>query len=379
MPKHLYNHTYYTYKITADGSNRYYLGVSHVRFPNATSADCLAHSYMGSGGRIFTLWKKKYQGSLHKEILGIYPTKEEGSQAEKELIGDLWKTDEYCLNMLPGGFDHKIAVMKDFVTEGNCPRHGITSFMGIACAKCTVEKQVSTKLCPVHGETKFRGSSCSKCALENRVMIRTCPDHGSVDHRGDRCLSCPPTSVFAIAICEYHGERRHRDGLCLVCRENQLIEEKSAASAQQLRREPRKDSPKSQLQRNALAVRNCPQHGLVTHQGKTCSSCTTEKQITFKECPLHGMTKFRGNACYKCIQKDVYSIQNCPLHGEVTFRGNSCQPCIVAKTVEIRECSVHGLVPHRSSNCQKCSAMKTAHRRFHSTKPNADCPQCVGQ
>lgn len=92
---------YYTYKITLlKGSlaGKYYYG-QHI-----TSK--LNDHYAGSGS-ILKDYYKKYRATegvtYTKEILKFYNDQDELNKAEEILIGDLWKTDKNCLNMIPGG------------------------------------------------------------------------------------------------------------------------------------------------------------------------------------------------------------------------------------------------------------------------------------
>ena len=91
----------YTYKITLlNGSlaGHYYFG-QH-------STNDLNDEYAGSG-RLVNDYYKKYGKIEHqtyiKEIISFYNSAEELNQAEFELIGDRYETDELCLNLRAGG------------------------------------------------------------------------------------------------------------------------------------------------------------------------------------------------------------------------------------------------------------------------------------
>ena len=63
-------------------------------------------SYAGSGSFCYRYYKKygKKEGITYiKEILEINPDKKTNHDREIKVIGDLWKTDPLCMNMLPGG------------------------------------------------------------------------------------------------------------------------------------------------------------------------------------------------------------------------------------------------------------------------------------
>lgn len=86
---------HYIYKITRNNSDRYYIGMH--------STDNLEDGYFGSGTR---LWRSidKYGKENHtKEILEFCESREQLRIREKELIGDLHRLDEACMNLVPGG------------------------------------------------------------------------------------------------------------------------------------------------------------------------------------------------------------------------------------------------------------------------------------
>lgn len=88
---------YYTYKIqcTAVGLEDYYYLGKHV-------TSNLNDGYKGSGKKLqeyYALYPDDYTFT----ILAFYKDKNELNIAEQKLIGDLWKTDPYCLNCNAGG------------------------------------------------------------------------------------------------------------------------------------------------------------------------------------------------------------------------------------------------------------------------------------
>lgn len=93
---------HYIYKITClKGSlkNHYYIG------KHSTEND--AWEYYGSGTIIRDYYKKygRKQGvSITKEILEYNDSFEQNMTREREIIGDLWKTDPMCLNLCNGGY-----------------------------------------------------------------------------------------------------------------------------------------------------------------------------------------------------------------------------------------------------------------------------------
>lgn len=92
---------YYTYKITCLKGrlkNHYYYGQHTSKRKN--------DNYVGSGTMLLNYFKKykKIEGETYtKEILAYYNSKEELDNAEIELIGDRYKTDPMCLNLIKGG------------------------------------------------------------------------------------------------------------------------------------------------------------------------------------------------------------------------------------------------------------------------------------
>ena len=86
---------HYIYKITRNNSDKYYIGMH--------STDNMDDGYFGSGTR---LWKSinRYGKENHTmEILEFCESREQLKIREKEIIGDLWKLDEACMNLVPGG------------------------------------------------------------------------------------------------------------------------------------------------------------------------------------------------------------------------------------------------------------------------------------
>lgn len=272
------NYTYYTYKITATDSDKYYYGVSSVNIPHATREQCHNHPYYGSGGNKnpttnkFVNWKKKHENTLVKEVLGIFKNRSESYRAEKELVGDLWTTDPLCLNSCPGGG-----------YTGSNP--GWTGM-------------VVMKECPVHGLVKHRGNACCSCTAQQSIAQRECPVHGMTTHQGDTCNKCAIQSVFTVQHCDIHGDTIFVGETCGKCRNLSTIEE--------------------------LA---CPTHGLVKHRAGKCCSCNAESSVHTDICPTHGETKFVGSHCRKCMSRKQDTKKICVLHGESVHRGNSCMKC----------------------------------------------------
>jgi len=294
--------TYYTYKITAADSDKYYYGVSHVKIANATKQDCLEHNYYGSGGRNnpekqqnkFVNWKRKHSNALTKEIVEIFKDKDEAYKSEKELIGDLWKTDLKCLNSRAGGIN-----IGEINTEGKysiktCKIHGEVTHVGDTCATCTSNKSVKIKYCEIHGKVKHLNDECRTCKLESIIKIKNCDIHGKTKHLKNNCYKCNENPfVVTIDNCEKHGKAEHLGSKCRKCITDEVVTEKE-----------------------------CTIHGLVKHQGNNCATCKANKEINLKHCPIHGLTKHNGKTCYTCIAEKG---RHTKMHAE--SKNNNCQFC----------------------------------------------------
>ena len=88
---------FYTYRVdcTAVGWEDYYYLGKHV-------TENLADGYKGSGTKLHEYYKQ-YPEAYTFTILEFYSNKTELSIAEHNLIGELYKTDPYCLNCNAGG------------------------------------------------------------------------------------------------------------------------------------------------------------------------------------------------------------------------------------------------------------------------------------
>lgn len=95
---------YYLYKIIflcGSPEGRYYLGKRAYSGSNANE-----DSYAGSGAfpkMYYKYYGKKLNITYIKEILEYNETAKDNGLREKEIIGDLWKTDPLCMNRIAGG------------------------------------------------------------------------------------------------------------------------------------------------------------------------------------------------------------------------------------------------------------------------------------
>lgn len=88
---------YYIYKITLTKGkfkNHYYIGQHKT--------DNMDDGYKGSG-ILVNKYYKKYPNDFIKEILCYCKDKDELNKAEDFYVGDLYKTDPLCLNLIAGG------------------------------------------------------------------------------------------------------------------------------------------------------------------------------------------------------------------------------------------------------------------------------------
>lgn len=92
---------HYTYRITflcGEHKGCYYLGKHSTKNLN--------DNYAGSGTycqRYYLKYGKIEKVTYLKEILAYYDSAKDAFDAERVLIGDLWKTDPFCMNVCEGG------------------------------------------------------------------------------------------------------------------------------------------------------------------------------------------------------------------------------------------------------------------------------------
>lgn len=264
--------TYYTYRITASDSEKYYYGVSHVKRSGATVEECLNDGYMGSGGRKFQNWKLRHSGSLVKEILGVHSRKSKAYLQEAKLVGESYRDDPLCLNSSTGGLKR------------------------ISYASTPVA--IELKECSIHGETKHRGDFCCSCMVAERTSLKFCPIHGESKHQGNSCYSCSSEATTLIGACEKHGESKFNGQQCMKC-----------------------------VAEDSISTKSCEIHGDTLFRGDSCSKCLADSKNSLKECPVHGLSKHQGSTCYSCMAEAMTSIKYCEKHGDTKFRGKSCQKC----------------------------------------------------
>ena len=428
--------TFYTYRITALDSDKYYYGVSHVKKANATIDDCLNDGYFGTGSsrnsNKFRNWKEKHREHLQKEIVDRFSSRSRAYLAEKELVSDLWEKDPLCLNTVSGGRDGGIGTSKAagairFATcqvhgytkfrrktcclcssekshsTRECSIHGMTKFVGSHCFTCQTYAQIKLKNCPVHGETKFRGSVCIRCMSANQRFQGICEIHGRVKFQGAFCTKCIAVERIGVKLCPEHGETQFQGNSCLKCSSNKAFSTKTCKIHGEVTFQGNKCC--ACMNEARVSMRKCPTHGMTKHQGNSCCKCSYALLQTEEECAIHGLTLFQSGKCRKCFNNGSIHLLVCPTHGESKHHGGKCFLCVTDKANSMKECSTHGLtkhvgdtcrkcaaeksttekgcpihgkVKHRGSSCCKCIAAKTAHARFHLSNPKNDCFLCLG-
>ncbi len=368
--------SFYTYKLTATDSSKYYYGVKSIKKLNPTIADCTNDGYLGSGtGKEFISWKNKHTKTLHKEILHIHSRKTLAYAHEADLIKDLWQTDPNCLNSTWGGKHGGLSVESTLISNkecpthgkskhigdscyqcfnsttfqtGNCVTHGTTKHKGGVCHKCKTKENFSQKECPEHGLTIFRKNTCEKCTQKTVITLELCSLHGKVKHRGTTCSKCTALKSVILQTCDTHGASKHQGGICITCRNQKQI-----------------------------TLNICTVHGETAHLSGHCQKCIALQNITLQECPTHGLTKFAGSKCSTCHAQKTIIERECPTHGLTKHAGLLCSKCASAKLYTEQTCSTHGLGKFRGSTCQKCIGEKVKHAKSHKTTQIPDCQYCT--
>lgn len=367
------NISFYTYKLTAPNSDKYYYGVKSIRLPNPTAEDCLSDGYLGSGrSEHFLRWRKKY--SLEKEILGIYRRKSLAYAEEKKLVGELYKIDPLCLNSAPGGAHGGLSVENKLISEKSCSKHGLYKHIGSTCYKCIGERGYEVQTCPTHGLTTHRGSACLSCEATKKFTQGQCEKHGSVTFRSGKCDTCRAEGLITEAECELHGLTPHRAGRCSTCVAQSAMTEAECATHGVSKHQGGKCM--ACHNEGNLHEAKCEVHGPTTFIGSTCRKCSSARAVTEQECPKHGMTAFQGEKCAKCHSQKSVTMKECPTHGVVKHRGETCQSCLADKRKSVEECEHHGLTDFYNGSCTKCRGAKVSHTRSHKAGLVEGCLYC---
>lgn len=378
------NRTFYTYKITATDSDKYYYGVSHLKKAQATLAECKDDGYFGSGGKHarnkFTNWKAKHSSTLVKAVLVTYSRQAQVYEAEKILVGTLHSSDPNCLNSTTGGKDGGLRLQRSIASRKTliCPIHGAKFHQGNICATCNAEKRFTLKECAIHGLVKHTGAHCVTCMSAKTYAEDVCEIHGLSVHKAGRCVKCRNNASLSLKECSIHGETKHIGDKCYNCISiNSKVFTEKLCSIHGLTTF-RGDSCGKCSSANAQDLKECSIHGLVSHKGNSCSTCAAQKGTLRLNCKEHGETVHQGGQCNKCLAKKLYSKRECLVHGLATFRKDSCIKCLAALNMTTENCERHGFVKHQKGKCCNCTGEKSSHTISHTKKAVVaiDCRFC---
>lgn len=322
-------YTFYTYRITAADSGKYYYGVSPVKRGGATPEECAQDGYMGSGGPKFSHWRGRHKLTLTKTIVGVFARRGEALAHEAKLVGTRHQDDPLCLNSRPGGVFSGGSFTALRLSQKQCSKHGLTNHRGQRCLRCLFMASIHLDLCPQHGLTKHQGTTCLRCKAQAYQDYKLCERHGLTIHRGIACMACSAEGSYRKKQCAKHGVVTHRGERCVVC-----------------------------VSRDATSRRTCPTHGESTFQGDTCLSCVRARLLSTKDCPTHGPSLFLGESCQRCGAQAALSRRHCPVHGESTFRGETCVKCSVAEAWTWASCPTHGETKFFGGACWSCKNAK---------------------
>lgn len=114
-------------------------------------------------------------------------------------------------------------------------------------------------------------------------------------------------------------------------------------------------------------IQKCSTHGESWHYRNHCRRCETLANRSEKQCVIHGTTLHQGKSCLKCGAKKIFKEDFCSIHGLTSHRGDSCQKCLIEKILHKRNCPIHGLTSHRGDSCDRCSSAKVFSLRECST------------
>ena len=368
--------SFYTYKITATDSNKYYYGVRTCSRDFSVD-DMMKDGYYGSGGTSsnnkFKNWKEKHKKSLVKEILGVYSRKSEAYNAEKELVNDLYRTDTQCLNSIPGGY-YSGGNVGPRTFMGFCEIHGKTKTTKNSCFKCSSEKRYSTKHCEIHGKTTFSKNDCLKCHTKLISVKDICDKHGEAVFQMGQCRKCVTETYTQMKECPKHGETIHMKDVCCFCTAEKPVNEKICGIHGKTVHVG-ETCAKCRASKN-VSIQNCEKHGETKHIGSKCYLCVEEVKISLRNCPVHGLTKHSSSQCSKCSRAKTFNTQECMKHGITTFAGNTCAKCKNENAISLRECSIHGEAKHNGTKCYRCMADKRRHNKKHTDEKDENCQYC---
>lgn len=283
---------HYIYKITNNNpeDNHYYLGRHSVYSEKPlTTDDFLTDRYFGSGGKLFQDWKQETLNAgyeLVKEIVSTQETLTDNLKAESKIIGDKHIHDYNCLNAIEGGL-MATDTARLVSSQQHCEIHGLATFQGKKCCRCTSEKSYSQKPCDKHGLTTFQGDHCCKCGEEANKHRQYCSKcNKETTWRANTCMGCVNTNVYTVKYCETHGNTKHRSNTCMKC-----VSDKK----------PKKPKKEKITEKKYCAICNKESR----HVDNACMSCKEQALYKMLDCPKHGHTKHRGKTCCKCRSEEM--------------------------------------------------------------------------
>ena len=351
--------SFYTYKITAHNSDKYYYGVRSIKgqFLDLTIEDCLNDNYYGSGGKKFTNWKNKHKNSLSKGIIKIFKRKSEAYEHERILVGNSYKTDPLCLNSVAGGIGKNAGVRSLEVDKKQfcdiCKTN--TTHRNNKCISCYMSKANMFKFCTkCKKETKHVGDTCHTCKTENNYRMNYCNTcDRNTKHSKDKCVKCYMKQVHVIKYClSCEKETKHIGKKCHTCSNKKALSNKFCF--------------------------DCEKE--TVHIGNICRRCYLLKTKSLKYCTICKQeTKHNGNSCCKCLTTAVNSTKYCVLCKEETkHQGKNCCKCLRKNIVSLKYCSAcNKETKHQGTSCYSCQGAKTAHSRWHKSKRKDGCRLCV--
>lgn len=293
------NAWFYTYRITASDSPKYYYGrrTLWTDGPEPSEDDLLNDGYFGSGGTKYKNWIKRHEDFLEKEILGVYSKWGKSVLEEKKLIGDLYKTDKNnCLNSIPGGQGLAGSGPKLNGYRKDCKKHGRSLHRNGSCVECGKSKPsgfISFIECDTHGSIEAPYAlkvKCPKCFPNDRgtdkgsggrrttrdgsgYPIKKCKVHGETKHHGATCLKCAIGKSIGSQYCIIHGEGPHKAGTCIACQN---------------------------LKRMSFSKGSCKVHGEATLIDEKCFQCVMDNNLTFGELIEYGRLGEQHHICPCC-------------------------------------------------------------------------------
>lgn len=171
---------HYIYKIhflKGFPAGRYYIGKRTFN-----GKDLRKDNYSGSGNFCFAYFKKygKLEGETYiKEILEINPSREINENRELFLIGDLWETDNLCMNQKPGG-------------NGGCGKGSAASRWGQKWSKEQHDK--------MRGKNKY---NCAKAVCQYDVNGELVAKYKSISDAA-RCLGIGDSGIVGCCLGRKH-------------------------------------------------------------------------------------------------------------------------------------------------------------------------------